>query len=126
MKRVNFTLDCGYRVSAKVHIIHKENGGGITIVSAKFPSLRRILYTKQNTPHFILWDMRELENSYGREIRGKSFCMPEDKYDEDFGIKIAKTRLQSRMNEMVNNRLRKVRKDLEKVLADKLFHLEDI
>ena len=71
--------------------------------------------------------MRELENSYGREIRGKSFCMPEDKYDEDFGIKkIAKTRLQSRMNEMVNNRLRKVRKDLEKVLADKLFHLEDI
>lgn len=70
--------------------------------------------------------MRELENSYGREIRGKSFCMPEDKYDEDFGIKIAKTRLQSRMNEMVNTRLRKVRKDLEKVLADKLFHLEDI
>ena len=126
MKRVNFKLDCGYRVSAKVRIIHTENGGVVTIVSAKFPSLHNILCTKQNTPHFILWYVEDLENSYGKEIRGKSFCMPEDEYDEDLGIRIAKARLKARMNEMVNNRLRKVRKDLEKVLTYKLFHLEDI
>ena len=126
MKRVKFKLDCGHQVSAKVRIIHMENGGVITIVSAKFPSMYRILYNKQNTPHFILWDVRELENSYGRGVRGKSFCLPEDEYNEELGIEIAKTRLQTKMNEMVNNRLRKVRKDVENTLANKLFHLEGI
>lgn len=126
MKRVKFKLDCGHQVSAKVRTIHTENGGVITIVSANFPSMYRILYNKQNTPRFILWDVQKLENSYGREIRGKSFCLPEDEYDEDLGIEIAKTRLQSKMNEMVNNRLRKVRKDVENALANKLFHLEGI
>lgn len=117
MKRVNFTLDCGYRVSAKVRIIRTENGGVVTIVSAKFPSLHNILI-KQSKPHFILWYTEDLENSYGREIRGKSFCMPEDEYDEEIGTKLAKERLQARMNEMVNNRLRKIRKDLNAALAN--------
>ena len=116
MKRVYFKLDCGYRVAAKVRTIHKEDGGVITIASAKFPSLRQILI-KQNKPHFILWYTEDLENSYGREIRGKAFCMPEDEYDEEIGIKLAKKRLQARMNEMVNNRLRKIRKDLNAALA---------
>ena len=116
MKRVYFKLDCGYRVAAKVRTIHKEDGGVITIASAKFPSLRQILI-KQNKPHFILWYTEDLENSYGREIRGKAFCMPEDEYDEEIGIKLAKERLQARMNEMVNNRLRKIRKDLNAALA---------
>ena len=117
MKRVYFKLDCGYRVAAKVRTIHKEDGGVITIASAKFPSLRQILI-KQNKPHFILWYTEDLENSYGREIRGKAFCMPEDEYDEEIGIKLAKERLQARMNEMVNNRLRKIRKDLNEALAN--------
>lgn len=117
MKRVYFKLDCGYRVAAKVRTIHKEDGGVITIASAKFPSLRQILI-KQSKPHFILWYTEELENSYGREIRGKAFCMPEDEYDEEIGIKLAKERLQARMNEMVNNRLRKIRKDLNAALAN--------
>ena len=116
MKRVYFKLDCGYRVAAKVRTIHKEDGGVITIASAKFPSLRQILI-KQNKPHFILWYTEDLENSYGREIRGKAFCMPEDEYDEEIGAKLAKKRLQARMNEMVNNRLRKIRKDLNAALA---------
>ena len=116
MKRVYFKLDCGYRVAAKVRTIHKEDGGVITIASAKFPSLRQILI-KQSKPHFILWYTEELENSYGREIRGKAFCMPEDEYDEEIGTKLAKKRLQARMNEMVNNRLRKIRKDLNAALA---------
>lgn len=116
MKRVYFKLDCGYRVAAKVRTIHKEDGGVITIASAKFPSLRQILI-KQNKPHFILWYTEDLENSYGREIRGKAFCMPEDEYDEEIGIKLAKKRLQARMNEMVNNRLRKIRKDLNAALT---------
>ena len=116
MKRVYFKLDCGYRVAAKVRTIHKEDGGVITIASAKFPSLRQILI-KQNKPHFILWYTEDLENSYGREIRGKAFCMPEDEYDEELGTKLAKKRLQARMNEMVNNRLRKIRKDLNSALA---------
>lgn len=116
MKRVYFKLDCGYRVAAKVRTIHKEDGGVITIASAKFPSLRQILI-KQSKPHFILWYTEELENSYGREIRGKAFCMPEDEYDEEIGIKLAKERLQARMNEMVNNRLRKIHKDLNAALA---------
>ena len=115
MKRVYFKLDCGYRVAAKVRTIHKEDGGVITIASAKFPSLRQILI-KQNKPHFILWYTEDLENSYGREIRGKAFCMPEDEYDEEIGIKLAKERLKARMNEMVNNRLRKIRKDLNEAL----------
>lgn len=115
MKRVYFKLDCGYRVAAKVRTIHKEDGGVITIVSAKFPSLRQILI-KQSNPHFILWYTEELENSYGREIRGKAFCMPEDEYDEEIGIKLAKERLKARMNEMVNNRLRKIHKDLNEAL----------
>ena len=115
MKKVYFTLDCGYRVAAKVRTIHKEDGGVITIASAKFPSLRQILI-KQNKPHFILWYTEDLENSYGREIRGKAFCMPEDEYDEELGTKLAKKRLQARMNEMVNNRLRKIRKDLNAAL----------
>ena len=115
MKRVYFKLDCGYRVAAKVRTIHKEDGGVITIASAKFPSLRQILI-KQNKPHFILWYTEDLENSYGREIRGKAFCMPEDEYDEEIGIKLAKERLKARMNEMVNNRLRKIRKDLNTAL----------
>lgn len=115
MKRVYFKLDCGYRVAAKVRTIHKEDGGVITIASAKFPSLRHILI-KQSNPHFILWYTEDLENSYGREIRGKAFCMPEDEYDEEIGIKLAKERLQARMNEMVNNRLRKIRKDLNAAL----------
>lgn len=117
MKRVYFKLDCGYRVAAKVRTIRKEDGGVITIASAKFPSLRQILI-KQSKPHFILWYTEELENSYGREIRGKAFCMPEDEYDEEIGIKLAKERLQARMNEMVNNRLRKIRKDLNAALAN--------
>lgn len=117
MKRVYFKLDCGYRVAAKVRTIHKEDGGVITIASAKFPSLRQILI-KQSKPHFILWYTEELENSYGREIRGKAFCMPEDEYDEEIGIKLAKERLQARMNEMVNNRLRKIHKDLNAALAN--------
>ena len=116
MKRVYFKLDCGYRVAAKVRTIHKEDGGVITIASAKFPSLHQILI-KQNEPHFILWYTEDLENSYGREIRGKAFCMPEDEYDEELGTKLAKKRLQARMNEMVNNRLRKIRKDLNAALA---------
>ena len=116
MKRVYFKLDCGYRVAAKVRTIHKEDGGVITIASAKFPSLRQILI-KQSKPHFILWYTEELENSYGREIRGKAFCMPEDEYDEEIGTKLAKKRLQARMNEMVNNRLRKIHKDLNAALA---------
>ena len=116
MKRVYFKLDCGYRVAAKVRTIHKEDGGVITIASAKFPSLRQILI-KQSKPHFILWYTEDLENSYGREIRGKAFCMPEDEYDEELGTKHAKKRLQARMNEMVNNRLRKIRKDLNAALA---------
>ena len=116
MKRVYFKLDCGYRVAAKVRTIHKEDGGVITIASAKFPSLRQILI-KQSKPHFILWYTEELENSYGREIRGKAFCMPEDEYDEELGTKLAKKRLQARMNEMVNNRLRKIRKDLNAALT---------
>ena len=116
MKRVYFKLDCGYRVAAKVRTIHKEDGGVITIASAKFPSLRQILI-KQSKPHFILWYTEDLENSYGREIRGKAFCMPEDEYDEETGIKLAKKRLQARMNEMVNNRLRKIRKDLNAALT---------
>lgn len=115
MKRVYFRLNCGYRVAAKVRTIHKEDGGVITIASAKFPSLRHILI-KQSNPHFILWYTEELENSYGREIRGKAFCMPEDEYDEEIGIKLAKERLKARMNEMVNNRLRKIHKDLNKAL----------
>ena len=115
MKRVYFKLDCGYRVAAKVRTIHKEDGGVITIASAKFPSLRQILI-KQSKPHFILWYTEDLENSYGREIRGKAFCMPEDEYDEEIGTKLAKERLQARMNEMVNNRLRKIRKDLNAAL----------
>lgn len=115
MKRVYFKLDCGYRVAAKVRTIHKEDGGVITIASAKFPSLRHILI-KQSNPHFILWYTEDLENSYGREIRGKAFCMPEDEYDEEIGTKLAKERLQARMNEMVNNRLRKIHKDLNKAL----------
>ena len=115
MKRVYFKLNCGYRVAAKVRTIHKEDGGVITIASAKFPSLRQILI-KQSKPHFILWYTEDLENSYGREIRGKAFCMPEDEYDEEIGIKLAKKRLQARMNEMVNNRLRKIRKDLNAAL----------
>ena len=115
MKRVYFKLDCGYRVAAKVRTIHKEDGGVITIASAKFPSLRQILI-KQSKPHFILWYTEDLENSYGREIRGKAFCMPEDEYDEEIGIKLAKERLQARMNEMVNNRLRKIHKDLNAAL----------
>ena len=115
MKRVYFKLDCGYRVAAKVRTIHKEDGGVITIASAKFPSLRHILI-KQSNPHFILWYTEDLEKSYGREIRGKAFCMPEDEYDEEIGIKLAKERLQARMNEMVNNRLRKIRKDLNAAL----------
>ena len=115
MKRVYFKLDCGYRVAAKVRTIHKEDGGVITIASAKFPSLRHILI-KQSNPHFILWYTEDLENSYGREIRGKAFCMPEDEYDEEIGIKLAKERLKARMNEMVNNRLRKIRKDLNAAL----------
>ena len=117
MKRVYFKLDCGYRVAAKVRTIHKEDGGVITIASAKFPSLRHILI-KQSNPHFILWYTEDLENSYGREIRGKAFCMPEDEYDEELGTKLAKKRLQARMNEMVNNRLRKIRKDLNAVLVN--------
>ena len=117
MKRVYFKLDCGYRVAAKVRTIHKEDGGVITIASAKFPSLRHILI-KQSNPHFILWYTEDLENSYGREIRGKAFCMPEDEYDEEIGIKLAKERLKTRMNEMVNNRLRKIRKDLNTALAN--------
>ena len=117
MKRVYFKLDCGYRVAAKVRTIHKEDGGVITIASAKFPSLRQILI-KQSKPHFILWYTEDLENSYGREIRGKAFCMPEDEYDEEIGIKLAKERLKARMNEMVNNRLRKIRKDLNASLAN--------
>lgn len=116
MKRVYFKLDCGYRVAAKVRTIHKEDGGVITIASAKFPSLRQILI-KQSKPHFILWYTEDLENSYGREIRGKAFCMPEDEYDEEIGTKLAKERLQARMNEMVNNRLRKIHKDLNAALA---------
>ena len=116
MKRVYFKLDCGYRVAAKVRTIHKEDGGVITIASAKFPSLRQILI-KQSKPHFILWYTEDLENSYGREIRGKAFCMPEDEYDEELGTKLAKERLKARMNEMVNNRLRKIRKDLNVALA---------
>lgn len=116
MKRVYFKLDCGYRVAAKVRTIRKEDGGVITIASAKFPSLRQILI-KQSKPHFILWYTEDLENSYGREIRGKAFCMPEDEYDEEIGIKLAKKRLQARMNEMVNNRLRKIRKDLNAALT---------
>lgn len=116
MKRVYFKLDCGYRVAAKVRTIHKEDGGVITIASAKFPSLRQILI-KQSKPHFILWYTEDLENSYGREIRGKAFCMPEDEYDEELGTKLAKKRLQARMNEMVNNRLRKIRKDLNAALT---------
>ena len=116
MKRVYFKLDCGYRVAAKVRTIHKEDGGVITIASAKFPSLRQILI-KQGKPHFILWYTEDLENSYGREIRGKAFCMPEDEYDEELGTKLAKERLQARMNEMVNNRLRKIRKDLNAAVA---------
>lgn len=115
MKRVYFKLDCGYRVAAKVRTIHKEDGGVITIASAKFPSLRHILI-KQSNPHFILWYTEDLENSYGREIRGKAFCMPEDEYDEEIGIKLAKERLKARMNEMVNNRLRKIHKDLNETL----------
>lgn len=115
MKRVYFKLDCGYRVAAKVRTIHKEDGGVITIASAKFPSLRHILI-KQCKLHFILWYTEELENSYGREIRGKAFCMPEDEYDEEIGTKLAKERLKARMNEMVNNRLRKIRKDLNEAL----------
>ena len=115
MKRVYFKLDCGYRVAAKVRTIRKEDGGVITIASAKFPSLRQILI-KQSKPHFILWYTEDLENSYGREIRGKAFCMPEDEYDEEIGTKLAKKRLQARMNEMVNNRLRKIRKDLNAAL----------
>lgn len=115
MKRVYFKLECGYRVAAKVRTIHKEDGGVITIASAKFPSLRHILI-KQSNPHFILWYTEELENSYGREIRGKAFCMPEDEYDEEIGTKLAKERLKARMNEMVNNRLRKIRKDLNAAL----------
>ena len=116
MKRVYFKLDCGYRVAAKVRTIHKEDGGVITIASAKFPSLRHILI-KQSNPHFILWYTEDLENSYGREIRGKAFCMPEDEYDEEIGTKLAKERLKARMNEMVNNRLRKIRKDLNAALT---------
>lgn len=114
---IYFRLNCGYRVAAKVRTIHKEDGGVITIVSAKFPSLRQII-TKQSKskPHFILWYTDDLENSYGREIRGKAFCMPEDEYDEEIGIKLAKERLKARMNEMVNNRLRKIRKDLNEAL----------
>ena len=117
MKRVYFKLDCGYRVAAKVRTIRKEDGGVITIASAKFPSLRHILI-KQSKPHFILWYTEDLENSYGREIRGKAFCMPEDEYDEEIGTKLAKERLQARMNEMVNNRLRKIHKDLNAALAN--------
>ena len=117
MKRVYFKLDCGYRVAAKLRTISKEDGGVITIASAKFPSLRQILI-KQSKPHFILWYTEDLENSYGREIRGKAFCMPEDEYDEEIGIKLAKERLQARMNEMVNNRLRKIHKDLNAALAN--------
>ena len=116
MKRVYFKLDCGYRVAAKVRTIRKEDGGVITIASAKFPSLRQILI-KQSKPHFILWYTEDLENSYGREIRGKAFCMPEDEYDEEIGTKLAKERLKARMNEMVNNRLRKIRKDLNAALT---------
>lgn len=115
MKRVYFRLNCGYRVAAKVRTIHKEDGGVITIASAKFPSLRHILI-KQSNPRFILWYTENLENSYGREIRGKAFCMPEDEYDEEIGIKLAKERLKARMNEMVNNRLRKIQKDLNAAL----------
>ena len=115
MKRVYFRLNCGYRVAAKVRTIHKEDGGVITIASAKFPSLRQII-TKQSNPYFILWYTEDLENSYGREIRGKAFCMPEDEYDEEIGIKLAKERLKARMNEMVNNRLRKIHKDLNEAL----------
>lgn len=112
---IYFRLNCGYRVAAKVRTIHKEDGGIITIASAKFPSLHQII-TKQSKPHFILWYTEKLENSYGREIRGKAFCMPEDEYDEEIGIKLAKERLKARMNEMVNNRLRKIRKDLNAAL----------
>lgn len=122
MKRVYFRLDCGYRVAAKVRTIHKEDGGVITIASAKFPSLRQII-TKQSNPRFILWYTENLENSYGREIRGKAFCMPEDEYDEEIGIKLAKERLKARMNEMVNNRLRKIRKDLNAALDNIEFIL---
>lgn len=124
MKRVYFRLNCGYRVAAKVRTIHKEDGGVITIASAKFPSLRQII-TKQSKPHFILWYTEDLENSYGREIRGKAFCMPEDEYDEEIGIKLAKKRLQARMNEMVNNRLRKIHKDLNAALDDICFILDE-
>ena len=118
MKKVYFTLDCGYRVAAKVRTIRKEDGGIITIVSAKFPSVFRILIDKLDTPKyfFLHWTTEELENSYGKEIRGKAFCMPEDEYDEELGTKLAKKRLQARMNEMVNNRLRKIRKDLNAAL----------
>lgn len=122
MKRVYFKLNCGYRVAAKVRTIHKEDGGVITIASAKFPSLRHILI-KQSNPHFILWYTEDLENSYGREIRGKAFCMPEDEYDEEIGIKLAKERLKARMNEMVNNRLRKIYKDLNAALDNIEFIL---
>lgn len=122
MKRVYFRLNCGYRVAAKVRTIHKEDGGVITIASAKFPSLRQILI-KQSKPHFILWYTENLENSYGREIRGKAFCMPEDEYDEEIGTKLAKERLKARMNEMVNNRLRKIYKDLNAALDNIEFIL---
>lgn len=122
MKRVYFKLNCGYRVAAKVRTIHKEDGGVITIASAKFPSFRQII-TKQSNPHFILWYTEDLENSYGREIRGKAFCMPEDEYDEEIGIKLAKERLKARMNEMVNNRLRKIYKDLNAALDNIEFIL---
>lgn len=128
MKKVYFTLDCGYRVAAKVRTVRKEDGGIITIVSAKFPSVFRILIDKLDTPKyfFLHWTTEELENSYGKEIRGKAFCMPVDVYNEEYGIDIATKRLQFKMNVMVNNRLRKVRKELERTLNNKLFHLDDI
>jgi len=123
MKKVYFTLDCGYRVAAKVRTVRKADGGIITIVSAKFPSVFKIL-VDLDTPKYFFWATEELEDSYGKEI--KAFGMSVDVYNEEYGIEIATKRLRFKMNVMVNNRLRKVRKELERTLNNKLFHLDDI
>lgn len=120
-KFVNFKLACGYRVNAKVKIIKAPNGGTVTIVSAHLPKFEDLLMRIMNERKILF--QYEFINSlnYNNEIKGKSFCNPEDEYDEDYGINIATERLQARMNEMVTSRLGQVFDILIKAINNPLF-----
>lgn len=120
---VTVTLDCNYRVRAKIKCVKSSNGTMIVIASAHLPKMKNFTKRICNESKVFINPFLVDDLEYVNEVKGKAFCSPEDTFDEEIGIKLASERLKKRLDEMVVSRLKVLYKELEKSINSNVFDI---